>query len=460
MNKIKIERIEETSNWTSTSKNGKITEEKIRRNCRCLIDTSSPAALERDFYAWLNGIGPDTDISRPCLFATNSSSFSSTIPLTTTPTEESPAFLIPMEYSAPIPSTIYYSSSSSSSSAASSSSISPGNSNIFCNNSSIISSCSHQIGFYNHLILNNNNQQQQQQSTTVKRARNNQNSYKNECSNNNKVRRKRNVDKETYRGPNVPPPNVPQPNVPPNKIFSFFGILPWLFFGILPWLSVLGTTSPVDGTTSPVIRTTSPVLGITSPFDRTTSPVDRTTSLVNGPTAPVLVVISPLLKHFNICLKNPPLSEQVSQVIGSTFPINVTNIFVVVFVGTTIIHVLICGTLGRGTLGSQYVGPAVHWAARKYASGRGTNLYGRSYCPGRPLSMEERAKIIQLFHGGMKVNAISKQLCISHGCVSKIITRFRETGNLMPSSHSECRRRKRQQQQMQVKQQTIKTEME
>ncbi|KAL3082924.1 hypothetical protein niasHS_010726 [Heterodera schachtii] len=81
------------------------------------------------------------------------------------------------------------------------------------------------------------------------------------------------------------------------------------------------------------------------------------------------------------------------------------------------------------------------------ASGRGTNLYGRSYCPGRPLSMEERAQIIHLFHGGMKVNAISKQLCISHGCVSKIITRFRETGNLMPSSHSECRRRKRQQQQ-------------
>uniref|UniRef100_A0A914HH57 Paired domain-containing protein n=1 Tax=Globodera rostochiensis TaxID=31243 RepID=A0A914HH57_GLORO len=87
------------------------------------------------------------------------------------------------------------------------------------------------------------------------------------------------------------------------------------------------------------------------------------------------------------------------------------------------------------------------------ASGRGTNLYGRSYCPGRPLSMEERAQIIHLFHGGMKVNAISKQLCISHGCVSKIITRFRETGNLMPSSHSECRRRKRQQQQQQQQQQ-------
>ncbi|KAI6224627.1 Paired domain-containing protein [Aphelenchoides besseyi] len=69
------------------------------------------------------------------------------------------------------------------------------------------------------------------------------------------------------------------------------------------------------------------------------------------------------------------------------------------------------------------------------ASGRGTNLYGRPYCPGY--------QIIQLFHAGMKVNAISKQLCISHGCVSKIITR--ETGLLIPSSHAECRRRKRMQ---------------
>ncbi|KAI6220043.1 Protein gooseberry [Aphelenchoides fujianensis] len=63
-------------------------------------------------------------------------------------------------------------------------------------------------------------------------------------------------------------------------------------------------------------------------------------------------------------------------------------------------------------------------------SGRGTNLYGRPYCPGRPLSMDERYQIIQLFHAGMKVNAISKQL-------------FRETGLLIPSSHAECRRRKR-----------------
>lgn len=56
-------------------------------------------------------------------------------------------------------------------------------------------------------------------------------------------------------------------------------------------------------------------------------------------------------------------------------------------------------------------------------AGTGTNLYGRPYCPGRPLRMEERRKIVELHLGGMKVNAISKTLCISHGCVSKIIAR-------------------------------------
>uniref|UniRef100_A0A0M3K4M1 Paired domain-containing protein n=1 Tax=Anisakis simplex TaxID=6269 RepID=A0A0M3K4M1_ANISI len=54
--------------------------------------------------------------------------------------------------------------------------------------------------------------------------------------------------------------------------------------------------------------------------------------------------------------------------------------------------------------------------------GTGTNLYGRPYCPGRPLSMEDRGRIIELHKNGKKVNAISKELCISHGCVSKIIS--------------------------------------
>ncbi|CAJ0579749.1 unnamed protein product, partial [Mesorhabditis spiculigera] len=70
----------------------------------------------------------------------------------------------------------------------------------------------------------------------------------------------------------------------------------------------------------------------------------------------------------------------------------------------------------------------------------GTNLYGRPYCPGRPLSMLERTRIIELHLAGMKVNAISKTLCISHGCVSKIISRYRATGILSPASSPEQRK--------------------
>ncbi|KAK6752582.1 hypothetical protein RB195_003788 [Necator americanus] len=74
---------------------------------------------------------------------------------------------------------------------------------------------------------------------------------------------------------------------------------------------------------------------------------------------------------------------------------------------------------------------------------KGTNLYGRPYCPGRPLSMAERRRIIELHMSGMKVNAISKTLCISHGCVSKIISRYRQTGILSPASSPEQRRSRR-----------------
>lgn len=56
--------------------------------------------------------------------------------------------------------------------------------------------------------------------------------------------------------------------------------------------------------------------------------------------------------------------------------------------------------------------------------GMGTNLYGRFYCPGRPLDMGVREEIIRLFQQNMKVNQISKILKISHGCVSKIIKRL------------------------------------
>ncbi|CAI2351149.1 unnamed protein product [Caenorhabditis sp. 36 PRJEB53466] len=81
---------------------------------------------------------------------------------------------------------------------------------------------------------------------------------------------------------------------------------------------------------------------------------------------------------------------------------------------------------------------------------KGTNLYGRPYCPGRPLSMEERTRIIQLHNSGMKVNAISKSLCISHGCVSKIISRFRATGVLLPACSPEQRKSRKRKSSMEA----------
>uniref|UniRef100_A0A0N5A860 Paired domain-containing protein n=1 Tax=Syphacia muris TaxID=451379 RepID=A0A0N5A860_9BILA len=79
----------------------------------------------------------------------------------------------------------------------------------------------------------------------------------------------------------------------------------------------------------------------------------------------------------------------------------------------------------------------------KCSKGMGTNLYGRFYCPGRPLDMSVREEIIRLFQQNMKVNQISKILKISHGCVSKIIKRFKMTGNVSPASSPEQRRPRR-----------------
>lgn len=51
------------------------------------------------------------------------------------------------------------------------------------------------------------------------------------------------------------------------------------------------------------------------------------------------------------------------------------------------------------------------------------NSYGRQYLPGRPLGMRERGLIIEQHQLGMRVKLIARSLGISHGCVSKIISR-------------------------------------
>ncbi|CAD5228859.1 unnamed protein product [Bursaphelenchus okinawaensis] len=69
----------------------------------------------------------------------------------------------------------------------------------------------------------------------------------------------------------------------------------------------------------------------------------------------------------------------------------------------------------------------------------GTNQLGRTYNPGLPLGMEERKKIVALFQKGWKICNISKKLCVTHSCVSKILNRYRSTGSVKPKDAKEGR---------------------
>lgn len=58
-----------------------------------------------------------------------------------------------------------------------------------------------------------------------------------------------------------------------------------------------------------------------------------------------------------------------------------------------------------------------------------TNRLGGQYSTGRPLPMLVREKIVELAQLGMKPCQISKQLRVSHGCVSKLLAKYRKKLN-------------------------------
>ncbi|KAF8360850.1 npax-1, partial [Pristionchus pacificus] len=62
------------------------------------------------------------------------------------------------------------------------------------------------------------------------------------------------------------------------------------------------------------------------------------------------------------------------------------------------------------------------------------NKLGRSYNPGRPLAMEDRRRILDLYEQGHKISHIARQIGVTHSCVSKIMSRFRRTGSMQPRS--------------------------
>ncbi|XP_067138772.1 protein gooseberry-neuro-like [Centruroides vittatus] len=60
------------------------------------------------------------------------------------------------------------------------------------------------------------------------------------------------------------------------------------------------------------------------------------------------------------------------------------------------------------------------------------NQLGGVFINGRPLPSHIRLKIVQMASAGIRPCVISRQLRVSHGCVSKILNRYQETGSIRP----------------------------
>ena len=62
------------------------------------------------------------------------------------------------------------------------------------------------------------------------------------------------------------------------------------------------------------------------------------------------------------------------------------------------------------------------------------NQLGGYFVNGRPLPNSIRMRIVEMANLGIRPCDISRQLRVSHGCVSKILARYQETGSILPGA--------------------------
>jgi transposase len=62
------------------------------------------------------------------------------------------------------------------------------------------------------------------------------------------------------------------------------------------------------------------------------------------------------------------------------------------------------------------------------------NQLGGVFVNGRPLPNTIRMRIVEMANLGIRPCDISRQLRVSHGCVSKILARYQETGSILPGA--------------------------
>ncbi|XP_039770049.1 paired box protein Pax-9 [Ornithorhynchus anatinus] len=75
--------------------------------------------------------------------------------------------------------------------------------------------------------------------------------------------------------------------------------------------------------------------------------------------------------------------------------------------------------------------PNDHWHEPAFGE---VNQLGGVFVNGRPLPNAIRLRIVELAQLGIRPCDISRQLRVSHGCVSKILARYNETGSILPGA--------------------------